>query len=136
MAFERKCEENKGLLGKKTLSCPYFVIFTKNGPVLKTLVFPILSILLMGCFLASPLIPFLDKELGKTMVFGSSEEEKSSKKEEAEKNFDELDLYLKNYNDISFFQVPQQRTLCSLGYVFPTLELSMEILDPPPKKLI
>lgn len=104
--------------------------------MLKKLVFPILSMLLMGCLLTSPLIPFLDKELGKTMVFGSSEEEKSSKKEEAEKNFDELDLYLKNYNDISFFQVPQQRTICSAGYVFPSLEFSMEILDPPPKVLI
>ncbi|TXJ93843.1 hypothetical protein [Flagellimonas pelagia] len=104
--------------------------------MLKKLVFPILSMLLMGCLLASPLIPFLDKELGKTMAFGSSEEEKSNKKEEAEKNFDELDLYLKNYIDVSFFQVPQQRTICSAGYVFPSLEFSMEILDPPPKKLI
>ena len=103
--------------------------------MLKTLVFPILSLMLIGCLLVSPIVPFLDKELGKTMIFGSAEEEKSSKKEEAEKNFDELDLYIKSFYELSFYQVPQQQDISSSRYIFPTMEFSMEILDPPPKVL-
>ncbi len=91
--------------------------------------------MLVGCLLVSPIVPFLDKELGKTMVLGSAEEEKSSKKEEAEKNFDELDLYLKNFYELSFYQAAQKFNVFSTDYVFPTVEYNLEILDPPPKKL-
>ncbi|GEM_PF-1087176 len=103
--------------------------------MLKTLVFSILPIMLIGCLLVSPVVPFLDKELGKTLVLGSAEEEKGSKKEEAEKNFDELDLYLKNFYELSFYQTTQKFNICSAGYIFPATEFHLEILDPPPKKL-
>ncbi|NDV41946.1 hypothetical protein [Flagellimonas sediminis] len=103
--------------------------------MLKKLLFSVLPLMLIGCLLVSPIVPFLDKELRKTMVPGSAEEEKSSKKEEAEKNFDELDLYLKNFFELSLYQATQKFDVCITDYIFPAAEYNLEILDPPPKKL-
>lgn len=97
--------------------------------------FPFVSVLLICSLLAAPVIPFLDKELSKSLVL-SAEEEKSSKKEESEKKFDEMDFFVKNYfTDASEFLL-QKQDYTTAGYLFPVMEYTVEILDPPPRKLI
>lgn len=104
--------------------------------MIRTLAFPFVSMLLIFSLLASPIIPFLDKELSKTLVMGSAEEEKSSKKEESEKKFDELDFFLRNYVPFSSDFLAQEQNYTTAGYLFPVLEYTIEILDPPPRRLI
>ncbi|WP_156102212.1 hypothetical protein [Muricauda sp. MAR_2010_75] len=103
--------------------------------MLRTIAFPFVSVLLIFSLLASPLIPFLDKEFSKTLVL-SAEEEKSSKKEESEKKFDEKDFFIKNYFAVSSDFLAQDKHYTTAGYLFPVLEYTVEILDPPPRRLI
>jgi len=104
--------------------------------VFKVILFPIISFLLILSISISPVIPLLDKELGKTMILGAAEEEKSNKKEETEKKFDEIDAYFKYFLELADHQVSQKTQLDFLGYIFPTSDYTVEILDPPPRKLI
>ena len=104
--------------------------------MLKTIAFPFVSVLLIFSLLAAPVIPLLDKELSKSLVLKSSEEEKSSKKEESEKKFDELEGYIRNYFALSTEFLAQEQDFTTAGYLFPVLEYTVEILDPPPRRLM
>ena len=99
------------------------------------MVFPFVSILLICSLLAAPIIPFLDKELSQSLLL-TAEEEKSSKKEEAEKKFDEMDFFIRNYFAFSSEFLAQQQDFTAAGYLFPVMEYTVEILDPPPRRLV
>lgn len=101
----------------------------------KTFLFPIISLLLILAISVSPIIPLLDKELGKTMVVGSAEEEKSSKIINLKK-FDEADIYNKYFLELVNQPILQEHSLDFLGYIFPISDYTAEILDPPPRKLV
>jgi hypothetical protein len=104
--------------------------------VLKALLFPIISFLLILSISTSPIIPLLDKALGKTMILSSAEEEKSSKNEESDKKFDEMDAYFKYFLELASYQIINTQGTDFLGYIFPTSDYTIEILDPPPRKLV
>ncbi len=70
------------------------------------------------------------------MILGAAEEEKSNKKEETEKKFDEMDAFFKYFLELANHQVNQKAQLDFLGYIFPTSDYTVEILDPPPRKLV
>ncbi|MFT0714148.1 hypothetical protein [Flagellimonas lutimaris] len=104
--------------------------------MLKALLFPIISFLLILSISTSPIIPLLDKALGKTMILSSAEEEKSSKNEESDKKFDEMDAYFKYFLELASYQIIKTQGIDFLGYIFPTSDYTIEILDPPPRKLV
>jgi hypothetical protein len=103
--------------------------------VLKTIVHSIISLLLISALTVSPLIPFLDKELGKTMVIGAAEEENNGNNGETNKKFDEIDAYIKYYLELVNNPVFQQQNQDHIGYLLPISDYIVEILDPPPRKL-
>ena len=85
---------------------------------------------------ASPIIPLLDTELGKTNVVGAAEEENNNKKGDMEIKFDELDAYFKYFSEFSSNQIFEVQSKNFLAYLFTTSDFTLEILDPPPRKLI
>lgn len=103
--------------------------------MLKTIVHSIISLLLISALTVSPLIPFLDKELGKTMVISAAEEENNGNNGETDKKFDEIDAYIKYYLEIANNPIFQQQNADGSGYLFPISDHTVEILDPPPRKL-
>ena len=103
--------------------------------MLKTIVHSIISLLLISALTVSPLIPFLDKELGKTMVIGAAEEENNGNNGETNKKFDEIDAYIKYYLELVNNPVFQQQNQDHMGYLLPISDYIVEILDPPPRKL-
>ena len=103
--------------------------------MLKTIVHSIISLLLISALTVSPLLPFLDKELGKTMVIGAAEEENNSNNGETNKKFDEIDAYIKYYLELVNNPVFQQQNQDHIGYLLPISDYIVEILDPPPRKL-
>ncbi|MBO6533815.1 MAG: hypothetical protein JJ885_06695 [Muricauda sp.] len=103
--------------------------------MLKTIVHSIISLLLISALTVSPLIPFLDKELGKTMVIGAAEEENNGNNGETNKKFDEIDAYIKYYLELVNNPVFQQQNQDHIGYLLPISDYIVEILDPPPRKL-
>lgn len=104
-------------------------------PLVKTFLFPFISLLLILAISASPIIPLLDKDLGETMVVGAAEEEKSSKVITIKK-FDEADIYNKYLLEWGNQPFLQEHSLGFLGYIFPISDYTLEILDPPPRKLV
>ena len=103
--------------------------------MLKTIVHSIISLLLISALTVSPLIPFLDKELGQTMVISAAEEENNGNNGETNKKFDEIDAYIKYYLEIANNPIFQQQNADGSGYLFPISDHTVEILDPPPRKL-
>ncbi|WP_318310798.1 hypothetical protein [Flagellimonas crocea] len=102
----------------------------------KTIVLPFISFVLALTLLAAPVVPFLDKQEGKSMMYGSAEEEESGEKENAETKFDETIVFVSFYTDSSGHQIFQKQPKDFSGYLFPTSDHTVEILDPPPRKLI
>jgi len=82
---------------------------------------------------ASPIIPLLDEEMGKIMVIGAAEEE-SNKVITIEK-FDGGDTFFKYFQEIANQQILLDNPINDLGYIFPTSDCILEILDPPPRTL-
>jgi len=103
--------------------------------VLKNVLHAIISLVLISALTVSPLLPFLDKELGKTMVIGAAEEENNSNNGETNKKFDEIDAYIKYYLELVNNPVFQQQNQDHIGYLLPISDYIVEILDPPPRKL-
>ncbi|WP_375325775.1 hypothetical protein [Flagellimonas sp. GZD32] len=104
--------------------------------MLKKLIISLFAIILTGSLLVSPLIPFLDKELGKTMMITSAEEEESNNTEETAKKFDETATYIKYFTELRHEITKQNQQISFSGYLFPTSDFTLEILDPPPKQLV
>ncbi|MBW8242409.1 hypothetical protein K1F50_06315 [Muricauda oceani] len=102
---------------------------------MKTFLYPIIALLLILSISASPIIPLLDKELGKTMVIGSAEEEKSSKVITIKK-FDEEDTFNKYVFESNHQYISQEHNIRFIGYFFSVSDYTVEILDPPPRKLV
>ena len=103
--------------------------------MLKNVLHAIISLVLISALTVSPLIPFLDKELGKTMVIGAAEEENNGNNGETNKKFDEIDAYIKYYLELVNNPVFQQQNQDHIGYLLPISDYIVEILDPPPRKL-
>ncbi|MDF0707080.1 hypothetical protein [Flagellimonas okinawensis] len=101
---------------------------------MKTLMFPLIAILLIVAISASPVIPFLDEELGKTMVMGAAEEEETSNIITIKK-FDETDSYLKYVTESEILPILREHPLDNMGYIFSFSDCTIEILDPPPRNL-
>ncbi|MBO0341933.1 MAG: hypothetical protein VX798_05730 [Bacteroidota bacterium] len=102
---------------------------------MKIFLFPFMSLLLILAISAAPIIPLLDKELGETMLVGAAEEEKSSKVFTIKK-FDESDIYNKYLLEWGIHPFLQEHSLGFLRYIFPISDYTVEILDPPPRKLV
>lgn len=102
---------------------------------MKTILYPIISLLLILTISASPVIPLLDKELGKTIAVTGAEEEKGNKIITIKK-FDEEDTFNKYVFESNHQPISQEHTIGFLGYFFSISDYTMEILDPPPRKLI
>ena len=103
--------------------------------MLKNVLHANISLVLISALTVSPLLPFLDKELGKTMVIGAAEEENNSNNGETNKKFDEIDAYIKYYLELVNNPVFQQQNQDHIGYLLPISDYIVEILDPPPRKL-
>lgn len=102
---------------------------------MKTILYPIISLFLILTISASPIVPLLDKELGKTMVIGGSEEEKSTKLFTIKK-FDEADTLIKYFSFSIHQPILQNSPEDYVGYIFPISDYTVEILDPPPRNLV
>jgi hypothetical protein len=103
--------------------------------VLKLLAFPIVSVMLVSILMASPFVPLLGREYSTALILGASEEENNSNETANGKNFESKFFVFRNFFpvDPSFYQ---EQNLTSLGYVFQLMEHTIEILDPPPRKLV
>ena len=108
----------------------------KNGNLLKTIAFPFISLLLIFSLLAPSFLPFLEEDQSTSLVLDVDDTEKNNKKEESEKKSDEMDFFIKNnfVHIIAIFAHRQEYNLS--GYLFPSLEYTIEILDPPPRRLV
>jgi len=102
--------------------------------VLKTIAFPLIAVMLIFSILAPSLIPLLDNDYDIIVLMDNNEEEKSKEKE-SEKKFDEKNLFLSSFtsSDSMFFQNPNQG--CN-RYLFSNSDFKVEILLPPPRKLV
>ncbi len=111
------------------------LIFAQNGAMLRLLAIPFVSVMLVTILMASPFIPLLGREYCTALIIGSSEEENNGNETSAIKNFESKYFLLRNFFpvDLSF---QQEKNLTSLRYIFPVLEFTVEILDPPPRRLI
>lgn len=103
--------------------------------ILRRLALPMVSIVMVAILMATPLTPYLGKDYCTLMILGSSEEENNSHDTAESKIFDGKFFLLKNFFsvDSSLKQEQQNNTLM---YAFTVLEHTIEILDPPPKKLV
>jgi len=85
--------------------------------------------------MASPFVPLLGKEYCTAIILGSSEEENNGKETTSSKNFES-----KFYSLWNFFSVnpsfSQEKDATAIDYVFRVLDYTIEILDPPPRRLI
>ncbi|GAB4517074.1 MAG: hypothetical protein Tsb004_27120 [Allomuricauda sp.] len=103
--------------------------------MLKNVLHAIISLVLISALTVSPLIPFLDKELGRTMVMDAAEEVNNNPNAETNNNFDEIDAYIKYYLEMANNPIFQQQNQDDIGYLLPISDYIVEILDPPPRKL-
>jgi hypothetical protein len=111
------------------------LIFAQNGAMLRLLAIPFISVILVTILMASPFVPLLGREYCTALIIGSSEEENNSNETAPTKNFESKYFLLRNFFPVdASFQ--QEKNLNSMGYIFPVLEYTIEILDPPPKGLI
>ncbi|MCR9263739.1 MAG: hypothetical protein NXH86_06250 [Flavobacteriaceae bacterium] len=103
--------------------------------MLRLLAFPFVSVMLVTILMTSPLVPLLGKEYCTAIILGSSEEENNSNETTGSKSFESKYFLLRNFFpvDTSF---NQEQDFNSLGYIFPVLDYTVEILDPPPRRLI
>jgi hypothetical protein len=69
------------------------------------------------------------------MVISAAEEENNGNNGETDKKFDEIDAYIKYYLEIANNPIFQQQNADGSGYLFPISDHTVEILDPPPRKL-
>jgi len=103
--------------------------------MLRLLAIPFVSVMLVTILMASPFVPLLGRDYCAALIVGSSEEENNSNETSATKNFESKYFLLRNFFPVdSSFQ--QEKNLNSMGYIFPVLEFTVEILDPPPRILI
>lgn len=103
--------------------------------ILRQLAIPIVSMILVAILMTSPLTPLLGKDYCTLMVLGSSEEENNSHDNLGSKVFEAKYFLLKNFFEIGP-SILQEHHLNAQGYEFSVLEHTIEILDPPPRKLI
>jgi len=90
--------------------------------------------MLVTILMTSPLVPLLGKEYCTLMVLGSSEEENNNEISSS-KHVDGKYFLLKNFLPVDM-SLQQEQNLYVSGYIFPELDFTIEILDPPPRKLI
>lgn len=103
--------------------------------MLRLLAFPFVSLMLVTILMASPYVPLLGREYCAAIILGASEEENNSNETTNSKNLESKFFLLRYFfpQDPSF---QQEQNTGSLGYVFRTLDCTIEILDPPPKELV
>lgn len=102
---------------------------------MKSILFPFVALLLVLAISASPIIPLLDTELGKTMVISATEEEQSSETITFKK-LDEADIYHKYLLELAHQPTISEPLFNFLGYIFPVSDYTVETLDPPPRSLV
>ncbi len=107
----------------------------KNCIVLRLLALPFVSVILVTILMASPFVPLLGKEYCTAIILGSSEEENNSKETTGSKNFESKFFLLRNFFPVDSI-LNQEKNLDALTYIFRVLDCTIEILDPPPKRLI
>tara|TARA_R110002012_G_scaffold121510_2_gene271047 strand:+ start:16593 stop:17012 length:420 start_codon:yes stop_codon:yes gene_type:complete len=133
VGYRRKTSRKSRTFKEKFLLLIYISLFLiKFAVVLKSIAFPLISLILVLSISASPIIPLLDEEMGKIMVIGAAEEE-STKVITIEK-FDEGDTFFKYFHEIANQQILLDNPMTHLRYIFPTSDCTLEILDPPPRK--
>lgn len=103
--------------------------------ILRRLALPIVSIVMVTILMASPLAPLLGKDYCTLIILGSSEEENNSHDTAESKVFDGKFFLLKNFFALDS-SLKQEKQHSTLAYAFTVLEHTIEILDPPPKKLV
>lgn len=101
--------------------------------MLKTIAFPLISLVLIFSVLAPSIMPLMDKDSAIVILMDNNEEEKSNEKE-SEKKFSEKDLFLNHFavNGSFFIQSNESE---DTGYLFLISDFKAEILLPPPENL-
>lgn len=103
--------------------------------MLRLLAIPFISVMLATILMASPFVPLLGRDYCAALIVGSSEEENNSSETAPIKNIESKYFLLRHFFPVdASFQ--QEKNFNSMGYIFPVLEFTLEILDPPPKRLI
>ncbi|MEW2920495.1 MULTISPECIES: hypothetical protein [Flavobacteriaceae] len=102
--------------------------------MLRLLAIPFVSVILVTILMASPFVPLLGRECCTAMIIGSSEEENNNHEPSTVNNFESKYFLLRNFFPLNS-SLQQKENLNALGYIFPILEFTVEILDPPPKRL-
>lgn len=103
--------------------------------IMRILATPFISFMLVSILMTSSFIPLLGQEYNTAIILGASEEENNTHDTSNSKTFDSKYFVYKNFfsADLSINQENGDNTL---GYVFTILEITLEILDPPPRKLV
>lgn len=102
---------------------------------MRILAVPFISFVLVTILMTSSFIPLLGQEYSTAIILGSSEEENNTHDTSNNKTYDSKYFVYKNFfsTDLSINQEKGDNTL---GYVFTILEITLEILDPPPRILV
>ncbi|MEM9077722.1 MAG: hypothetical protein AAGC43_11810 [Bacteroidota bacterium] len=98
---------------------------------MKKIAFPLIALFLVSSILTPSLLPILDENCDIVILTDTNEEEKQGEKE-AEKKYDEKDLFLNNFY-LSNSLLVQIRTRYHLDYIRLTSDFVDDILLPPPR---
>lgn len=102
---------------------------------MRILAIPFISFVMVTILLTSSFVPLLGQEYNTAIILGSSEEENNTHDTSSSNTFD-----AKYFMSKSFFSanpsLNQEKNDNTSGYVFAILEFTIEILDPPPRKLV
>lgn len=107
---------------------------SKIRPVSKIKIYSLISILLTQFLLVSPVVPLLDRELGKMLVLGAAEEENHGSKEGHTKQLDKSKLLHKIPFPIGEGYVDRNVAQKRHPYQFSVSEPWVESIDPPPER--
>jgi len=101
----------------------------------KIKIYTLISLCLVFFLVSSPMLPFLDRELGKMLIMGTAEEEHQPGQDGSKKKLEQnkfLSRSVLRFWGNSRFKNKDPR---ALHYLFSICEFKMETLDPPPEAM-
>jgi len=101
---------------------------------MRILAIPFISIFMVSILLTTSFIPLLGQEYSTAIILGSSEEESNNHDTLSSNAFDSKYFMSKSFFSTGLF-LNQDKNNNVSGYTFAVLEFTLEILDPPPRKL-
>ena len=102
----------------------------------KIRIYTLISLSLIFFLVASPVLPFLDRELGKMLILGAAEEEHQTGHDGSKKKLEQNKLLSRSMLRIRGNSQLKNKDPRARHYLFSICEFKMETLDPPPENLV